>query len=167
MSRLANLGQKWYSRCGNRKDESGFSVYGMLSWGMNSLEPGRGGGGGGEGGRGGDGYAHGYGGGKGRIVQQRSRNQGLERGQGQMRTSLSSSAWDAWVGHGHKQLSCRPWRRHDRGGLCSGGLFHTHMGICLSKSRRGKEPRSGSGSLHWSLDVGTASKMSLPNFAGS
>lgn len=42
--RLANLGQKWHSRCGNRKDESGFSVSGILSWGMNSLESGRGGG---------------------------------------------------------------------------------------------------------------------------
>lgn len=164
---MANLGQKWYSRCGDRKDESRFSVYGMLSWGMNSLEPGRGGGGGGKEEEEEMVMTMEMRGGKGRTVQQRSRNQGLERGQGQMRTSLSSSAWDAWVGHGHKQLSCRPWRWHDRGGLCSGGLFYTHMGTCLSKSRRGEEPRSGSSSLHWSLDVGPAFKMSLPNFAGS
>ena len=124
---------------------------------MNSLEPGRGGGGGGKEEEEEMVMTMEMRGGKGRTVQQRSRNKGLERGQGQMRTSLSS----------HKQLSCRPWRWHDRGGLCSGGLFYTHMGTCLSKSRRGEEPRSGSSSLHWSLDVGPAFKMSLPNFAGS
>lgn len=72
--------------------------------------------------------AHGYGDGKGRTGQQRSRNQGLGRGQGQTGTSLTSSAWESWVGSGHKQPSCRPLGWHDRGGFCSGGLFHTHMG---------------------------------------
>lgn len=53
--------------------------------------------------------AHGYGGGKGRTGQQRFRNQGLGRGQGQMGTARTSSAWETQVGSGYKQPSCSPW----------------------------------------------------------